>query len=163
MNTKDVERLFAYDQWANRRLVAAAALVSADDFSRDLGASFGSLRGTLLHVLWGERRWLHRWVDGGTIPDPSLEDFPTAAALERNWAELNQRRATYVKSLSDASLEIRLEIRGQEFQLADLITHVTNHSTYHRGQVALLLRQLGHTPPATDFRLWVAEGGPAAA
>lgn len=48
-------------------------------------------------------------------------------------------------------------VRGYEYALGELIQHLLNHSTYHRGQVALLLRQLGQSPPATDFRLFLTE------
>jgi uncharacterized damage-inducible protein DinB len=157
VNIKDVQRLFAYDQWANRRLLAAVALVPPGDFTRELGASFGSLRGTLLHILWGERRWLQFWVDGSAVPDAVLDAFPDTAALGDSWSVLEQARAAFVSELTDARLDTALTVRGQQFQLRELIQHIVNHSTYHRGQVALLLRQLGHTPPGTDFRLFLAE------
>jgi uncharacterized damage-inducible protein DinB len=157
VNVKDVERFFAYDQWANRRLVAAAALIPPGDFTRELGASFGSLRGTLLHILWGERRWLQFWVDGSAIPDAIPDAFPDTAALSSSWAVLERERAAFVSELTDARLDAPLTVRSQQFQLRELIQHIANHSTYHRGQVALLLRQLGHTPPATDFRVFLVE------
>lgn len=157
MNITDVQRFFAYDQWANRRLLAAAALVPPDAFTRDLDASFGSLRGTLLHILWGERRWLQFWVDGSAVPDAVPDAFPGTAALGDGWAILERDRAGFLSELTDAGLDAPFTVRGQQFQLRELIQHIVNHSTYHRGQVALLLRQLGHTPPATDFRLFLTE------
>ena len=158
MNSQDVHTFFAYDQWANRRLLVAAALVAPHDFTRELGASFGSLRGTLLHILLGERRWLQFWVDGSAIPDPAPNDFPNTAALGDSWTDLERARAAFTSKLTVERLDAPLTVRGQLFQLRELIQHVVNHSTYHRGQVALLLRQLGHTPPSTDSRLFLADG-----
>ena len=157
MNTKDVELFFAYDQWANRRLLAAAAGGSAIDFTRELGASFGSLRGTLLHILWGERRWLQFWVDGSTVLDAVPSDFPTPDTIGEAWTDVERQRSAFLAELTDARLDAQLTVRGQQFQLRELIQHIVNHSTYHRGQVALLLRQIGSTPPATDYRLFLAE------
>ena len=157
MNAEDVRTFFKYDQWANRRLLAAAGLVSPTDFTRELGASFGSLRGTLLHIMLGERRWLQRWVDGSTIPDAVPDDFPSAAAIGDAWTVLERERVAFASQLTDARLDASIDVRGQPFLLRELIQHIVNHSTYHRGQVALLLRQLGRTPPATDYRLFLAE------
>ena len=157
MNIQDVRTLFAYDRWANQRLLAAATRLTPADFTRELGASFGSVRGTLLHILWGERRWLRFWRDGSLIPDPVLNDFSDPASLDVSWSNLERDRQAFVVELTEEQLAARLTVRGQEFTLGELIQHILNHSTYHRGQVVLLLRQLGHTPPATDYRLFLSE------
>lgn len=157
MNTNDVRTLFTYNNWANRRILAACSKLAAAEFGRDLGASFGSVRGTLVHILWGEKRWLRFWLDGSLISDPPLEDFPDTVALEKSWSSLEQDRQAFAAELSEERLQARLTVRGQHFTLGELIQHILNHSTYHRGQVVLLLRQLGHTPPATDYRLFLSE------
>lgn len=157
MNTQDARTLFAYNLWGNRRLLDAASRLTPAEFTRDLGASFGSVRGTLVHILWGERRWLRFWVDGSLIAEPGPDELPDAAALEESASSLERDRRAFAAELSDSRLEGRLSVRGQDFALGELIQHALNHSTYHRGQVALLLRQLGHTPPATDYRLFLSE------
>jgi uncharacterized damage-inducible protein DinB len=70
---------------SSRRTVA----LLAEAFSKDLRASFGSVRGTLLHILWDEWGWLRYWQDGTFIPEFPLEDFATVAALEASWAALD--------------------------------------------------------------------------
>jgi uncharacterized damage-inducible protein DinB len=160
MNTPDVRTLFAYNRWANARLMAAAAALPQDEFTRDLGASFGSLRGTLLHIFAGERLWLQHWLDG-TRPQFDLDAYPDAAAVERIWNTWEAERAAFGESLTDERLASRIAVREHEYALADLVQHILNHSTYHRGQVTILLRQLGHTPPATDYRLFLNETGRA--
>ena len=157
MNARDARLLFAYDAWANRRLLAAAARLSADDFTRDLGASFESVRGTLLHILWGEKRHLEFWRDGVRIDDPQAEEFPDVESLRATWSLVEQAREAFAGALSDEDLARLLSVRGKQFALHELLQHVANHSTYHRGQVVLLLRQLGQQPPSTDFALFLLE------
>ena len=157
MNAQDAHLLFAYDAWANGRLLEAASRLGAHDFVRDLGASFGSVRGTLLHIMWGERRHLQFWRDGTRIDDPKVDDFPDAESLRSVWSIVERERKAFVETLSDDGLAAQLTVRGKDFRLHELVQHVVNHSTYHRGQVVLLLRQLGQTPPATDFALFLLE------
>ena len=128
-----------------------------DAFSKDLGASFGSVRGTLLHILWGEWGWLRYWQEGNFIREFPLEDFPTVASLEASWSELEQARRGFVAGLTDEALLEPRPLDEHTYSLAELIQQTLNHSTYHRGQVAVLLRQLGHAPPATDFRIFLTE------
>lgn len=149
--------LFAYDGWANRRLLEAAGRLSARDFTRDLGASFDSVRGTLLHIMWGEKRHLQFWRDGTRIDDPGVDDFRDVESLQGTWSIVEQERKAFLGALSDHDLGAPLNVRGKEFTLQELVQHVVNHSTYHRGQMALLLRQLGHQPPSTDFALFLRE------
>lgn len=163
MNAGDVRRLFAYNDWANHRVLVAAAPVSLGDFGRDLGASFGSLRGTLIHIMWGEKRWLQWWLDGTAVDDPPTAAFPDVGSLREAWLVCERNRNTFLSGLTDERLNALMDVRGASYRLADLMQHLLNHSTYHRGQVTLLLRQLGHTPAATDFRIFVnAIGSPAA-
>jgi len=157
VNISDVRNLFAYDEWANSRLTVAAAQLTSEEFTRELGASFGSVRGTLIHIMWGEKRWLQRWVDGSALPDPPTHEFKDPASLQDGWSHLVNDRRAFVAKLTEERLQSSMDNRGQTYTVAELIQHVTNHSTYHRGQVVLLLRQLGHSPPATDYRLFLSE------
>lgn len=159
MNTDTVRTLIAYDRWANHRLLAAACLLATEDFNRDLRASFGSIKGTLVHVLEGTWVWLRRWRGEDAVPVRAPNDFADAAALASSWATLDQQQQAFALELTDLRLEAPLTIRGHQYSLVQLIQHQLNHSTYHRGQVALLLRQLGHTPPATDYRVFLIEAG----
>ena len=134
MNTADVRRLFAYNDWANHRVLAASATVSLEDFGRDLGASFGSLRGTLIHILWGEKRWLQRWLDGSPLDDPPPASFPDVGSLGEAWLALERQRAAFLAALTDNRLDALLDIRGTNYRLVDLIQHLLTHSTYHRGR-----------------------------
>ena len=159
MNTQDARTLFGDDQWANRRLLAVARVLSPEDWGRDLRASFSSVQGTLVHILAGEWKWLRFWRGDPSVPVPTPEDCPDAVALEADWAALEQEQLAFAARLTDELLEGRQTVRGHRYCLAEMVQHVVNHSTYHRGQVALLLRQLGHRPPPTDFAVFLAEAG----
>ena len=168
MKIDDVETLYVYNRWANRRLLAAARLVEPPDFMRELVTSHGSLRGTLVHVLWGEWVWLQRW--GGDSPKRAFapDEFPDIASLESRWAQVERDQANFIGGLTDQRLRTLVSyenLQGQrwEYSLVHMMQHVVNHSSYHRGQVVTLLRQLGQIPPATDFLVFFDEAGSRAA
>ncbi|HEY1809208.1 MAG TPA: DinB family protein [Acidobacteriaceae bacterium] len=71
MTVEQLHSLALYNRWANTRLLQAAAVLSDEERERDLGASFGSLQGTLIHILWGERGWPHFWLAGSFVPVPT--------------------------------------------------------------------------------------------
>ena len=157
MTPADARTLVAYNRWANRRLLVAASLLSRDDFSRDMHASFGSVRGTLIHILWGEGRSLQFWKDGSVISDPAPDEYPTVAAIEAAWDLIEEEQQAFAAALTEQRLAATLQVNDSEYTLGELVQNILNHSTYHRGQVALLLRQIGHRPPSTDYRLFLTE------
>ena len=82
MNADDIRTLFAYDRWANERVFESVAHLPTAEFIRDLGTSHGSLRGTLVHVLWADWIWLQRWP-GESIVDENLRGPWSPAACEQ--------------------------------------------------------------------------------
>ena len=157
MTRQELDTSLAYNRWANRQLLQAAAALSADEFSKDMRASFGSVRGTLVHILWGESGWLRYWKERAFIAEFVLDDFPTVAALETRWSELEDAQRAYVAGLTDEALMEPRAVDEYTYTLGELIQQTLTHSTHHRGQAVLLLRQLGHTPPETDFRVFLTE------
>ncbi|MEO8349164.1 MAG: DinB family protein [Acidobacteriota bacterium] len=161
MNAEDIRALSGYSQWANGRLIDAARPVDPQDFTRDLGASFGSLKGTLLHILGGEWKWLQFWRGEKPSDLFAAEELPDVPAIDARRLVLEREQRAFTDALTDELLERRYSVRERDYSLGQTMQHALNHSTYHRGQVALLLRQLGHTPPATDFRLFLDSMGTA--
>lgn len=158
----DLGRLIEYTRWANHRVLRAAATLSVDDFKRDTGASHGGVRGTLTHMLSAEWIWLERWK--GVSPRHMMDegDFQDVVALRDRWIALEEHRASWFKSVRARDVGNVLTYQnteGREFQapLWQLVQHVTNHSTYHRGQVVILERLLGAKIPATDLVAWDRE------
>ncbi len=161
MNAEDFRTLFAYSQWANGRLIGAAQQVDPEDFARDLGASFKSLKGTLLHILGGEWKWLQFWRGEASTNLFAPEEFPDASAIDTRRLVLEREQRVFTDTLTDELLERRYSVKDRDYSLGQTMQHLFNHSTYHRGQVALLLRQLGHIPPATDYRVFLDSTGAA--
>jgi uncharacterized damage-inducible protein DinB len=152
MNLEDVRTLFAYNRWANRQLLEAVGQLSAEELDRDVRASFASLKGTLRHLLWGERSWLRFWEHKSFEPDLSPTDLPDLASILAAWTRLEEEQSAFARRLTDKKVAARCPVAENAYVLGELIQHAVNHSTHHRGQVTLMLRQLGKTPPNTGFR-----------
>ena len=154
MSPSHARRLFAFNGWANRRVLEAVRAVSPEDLHRDLRTSFGSIHGTLLHLVAGEWRWLQFWLDRPYEREYLPEEFPDAAAIERFWTEIATEQQAFAEALTEESMRTTKLVRGAQRPLADTLQHLLNHSSYHRGQVASLLRQTGYDPPAIDFLIF---------
>jgi uncharacterized damage-inducible protein DinB len=164
VNTDEMRTLYGYNRWANRRLRGAARLLQWEDFIRNLHTSHGSIRGTLVHIVWAEWLWLRRWRGESPKQIFAPEDFQDWAALEFCWTALESEQQSFLECLNDELLKTRVSyenLQGErwEYSLAQMMQHTVNHSSYHRGQVVTLLRQLGQTPPATDMLIFVDEKG----
>jgi uncharacterized damage-inducible protein DinB len=149
-------RLFEYTSWANALTLRCAATVSVDDFKKDLGASFGGIRGTLVHTMGAEWIWLERFK--GVSPRQFVDEgeFPDVVTLRDRWAAIEAHRDAWLRGLRDADLSGPLRysnLKGEPFEapLWQLVQHVANHSTYHRGQAVAFLKQLGARPQSTDL------------
>ena len=168
MTPEVMRQLFAYDAWANRRSLGACAALTPEQFTQDLGSSFSSVRDTLAHIVGAQFVWLERFhgrVPPGLLP-PS--DFPDLASLTARSGELQQSLTDYVNGLSAEDLAGKFEYRDLKGNAHSnvrwhVLQHLANHGTYHRGQVATLLRQLGVKPVSTDLIAFYRERAAAAA
>lgn len=152
---EDARTLFAYDAWANRRLLDACGALTPEQFTKDLGSSFRSVRDTLAHIMGAEWLWLERF-QGRTATLLNPEQFPDIASLRTRWTQVESGLTSYVGGLSAADLERSFDYRDMKGNphtslLWQTLQHLANHSTYHRGQVTTMLRQLGAKPIGTDL------------
>jgi len=162
MTRADFTFLFAYNRWANARTLDAAARLTPDQFTRDLGNSFASVRDTLVHIYGAEWIWLERWKGASPTSALSAGDFPDVTIIASRWKELEGEQSAFLAGLSDADLAQPLEyanLKGERFTgpVGRLMQHLINHSTYHRGQITTMLRQLGATPASTDLVTFLRE------
>lgn len=169
MNKNDIQLLFAYDRWANNRVLQAVSALNPDQFTRDLGGSFRSVRDVLVHIVGGEWGWITYWKEAhpsakGLVDLWDRNDvlfhpqaFPSFEAVRLKWAEVEKEQIKFVNSVTEESLRRMLPFGETQLTLAHLMVHVSNHSTYHRGQVALMMRQLKAAPLATDFYEFLVE------
>lgn len=156
MNTEDIRLLYDYNFWANRRILEACRPLTPEQFTRSLGSSFPSVHATLVHICEAEWLWLERW-HGRSAPGlrpPS--DFPDFSSVERRWTEVERNLIDYVASLraEDLARVVHHKTTQGVPQAAphwQMLQHLVNHGTYHRGQVATMLRQLGSKAISTDL------------
>lgn len=163
MNIDDVRTLFAFNRWANDRILDAVSPLNLNEFTRDLRTSHVSVRGTLVHMLWAEWIWFRRWEGESPKILISDDEYEDVEAIASQWHDLDRERQRFLETLTDAGLERVFGYENRqdehwEYSLVSSMQHVVNHSSYHRGQVVTLLRQLGKTPPATDFLVFFDEG-----
>jgi uncharacterized damage-inducible protein DinB len=156
--------LYRYNRWANRKTLAAASSLDPENFTRALGNSFSSVRDTLVHILGAEWIWLERW--NGRFPRSLLAapEFSDVAAITQRWKQVEDGQTTFLHSRTPSDLNKNLSYVNQKgetwsYPLVQQMVHVVNHSTYHRGQVTTLLRQLGAQPATTDFLNYYDEQG----
>ena len=166
MTIEEIRTLFAFNRWANDRVLDACGRLSHDEFVRELGTSHNSVRGTLVHILWSEWIWFRRWMGESPKTVFSENDYPDLGVIRPRWAALDRERSELLGALTGRRLQEMFgyeNLRGErwEYTYQHAMQHVVNHSSYHRGQVVTLLRQLGKVPPSTDFLLYFDEGAPA--
>ena len=160
----EARSLLAYAAWANGLLLAAAERLSPEAVTRDLRSSYPSVRDTLVHTLWSEWIWLERLR--GSSPrevfDPA--GFPTVAAIRTRWGTVQDGYAALLGApgVDLARLVTYTNRKGEQctYPVGQILRHVVNHATHHRGQVVTMLRQLGEVPPTTDYLVFVDLGMP---
>jgi uncharacterized damage-inducible protein DinB len=167
MTPQDIQSLFAYNAWANQRTLAACRQISPDQFTREIGGSFRSLRDLLVHIAGVEWLYLERWHGRSPTALPWKEGFATLESIESLWNEVERELLARVAALTPEALDHPLPFRntqGNVFSqsLAQVLQHLVNHSTYHRGQVATALRQLGGKAQGTDLIAFYRERDAAA-
>lgn len=156
MTLHEARLLHAFNSWASERIFDAVAAISPEDFTRDLKASHRSIHGTLTHLVASEKKWLARCTGSSSAVTLEPPDAPSAAALKEVWEQTGYATARWLGGLSDAKLQETFTMTTPDgathtHTLAQALQHVVNHSTYHRGQIVTLLRQLGLTPPSTGM------------
>lgn len=157
MDINDFRLLYDFNAWANRHTLDSCAGLAPDQFLRGLGSSFGSVRDTLAHIYGAEWIWHERFRDrvpaGGL---PSAADFPDFDSIRTRLTEMDATLVDYVAALKPEDLHRVIEFKTMTSgvvtaPLAHFLQHLSNHGTYHRGQIATMLRQLGTKATGTDL------------
>ena len=169
--------LAEYNEWMNARLYESSGRLSAEELSRDRGAFFGSLLGTLNHLVVGDTIWLKRFAEHPAKPAAleAVRRLPMPAALDQvlftGLPDLAARRTvldaaitSWSAVLTQADLDHVLHYtntRGVSSQrrMSKLLTHFFNHQTHHRGQASTLLFQAGQDIGATDLLVLIPNEG----
>ena len=156
MTVKDLETLYDYGNWANKRLLDVLSTLTPEQFTMPVTGSSASVRHKMVHMLSAEWGWLDRC--GGEKRGPALSpgDYPTAEALAGQWMRVDRSMRSFLLSLRDQDLVRLVEFSfggGPKYAmpLGELLHHAAIHGIHHRGQVSMLLRSLGCVPPGFDI------------
>ncbi|MFC1960396.1 DinB family protein [Chloroflexota bacterium] len=164
MQTSDLRLLFEYNYWASRRLIEVAASLSDDQFTQALfDADPDSVRDKMVHTFSAEWLWRLRCQDG--ISPPRLlhgEEFPTVDVVRSRWAVEEAAMMKYLTGLSDLDLTKSIYYTtttgaGRKNVLWQILTHVVNHGTQHRSEIATMLTELGHSPGDMDLIVFMRQ------
>ncbi len=147
-----------YNQWMNSKLYELCAGIPDAERKRDRGAFFGSVHGTLNHLLYGDLAWLSRFTgDPAQVPRLGAELYADFGELRAERRRVDVRILDWASDLPDAWLRSPFAFTSQtdganrELPTWVLVVHLFNHQTHHRGQLTTLLTQLGHDPGETDL------------
>jgi uncharacterized damage-inducible protein DinB len=156
MDKKDIQRLYKYNDWANQRTIDAVKGLSDEQLYQKIGGSYESLFKTLAHILMAEWLWNER-IRGKSPTDIFYgEVYETLPALLEKWGQITAELREFMDGLSDDDLKKVVNyafLSGESASrpLWHILQHVVNHGSYHRGQIATLVRQLGGKPVSTDM------------
>jgi uncharacterized damage-inducible protein DinB len=159
--------LFQYNQWADRRLLDVCSALTNEQFTRDLGSSFRSVRDTLVHLYGAEWVWNERIEGRSPTSLVAGTGFPDLESARTKLEEMDNFYIEYVSRLTPQDLERVIHYKsfaGDELSnpLWQTLHQLTNHASYHRGQIITLLRQLGAKPVTTDLIAFYRERAAAA-
>ena len=151
MTTAYFKKLFDYDFWANERMLASMEATA--------GLAEEAVK-KMSHILMAKALWLSRLIPGTLTPD--LQALVTPAEGRRLNGELKDRAEKYLSSITEGQLAEKIAYKNTkgipfEFPLVDILAHMANHGTYHRGQVATLIKRSGGNPPETDYIVFIRQ------
>ena len=156
-----------YSAWASARVVGATSQLSSEELNRDFGTADRSVLGTLVHTFAGDRLWFSR-VSGGPHPGFITDADRSLAVLQNDWPAIYERWKKWAGQLTDESVLGSVsykDLKGNPWTTTiwQVVLHVVNHGTHHRGQASGFLRSMGHTPPQLDLIYYYRDLGSAKA
>jgi uncharacterized damage-inducible protein DinB len=162
MTLQEITQLVAFNRWANQAFFDALSQLPAEQYQQDMQSSHGGIQGTLAHIIGAERGWLSRWQGKSETGTAAISQTPSVAELRTLWEGVCYEMGQFLTSLDDQKLQEALSttarLGSHTASYAQMIQHVIDHSSYHRGQIVTMLRQLGVTPPSTGLLRFYRDG-----
>jgi len=157
-----MKELYDYNIWANHKTLDSLEPLTNEQFTAPMGGSFASIRDTVVHIIGAEWIWWQRCI--GERPKGLLDpaSFPDVAACRERWKEIEDGYLSLVKNadLDEDVTYINRHGNQYTYSIGKILLHNANHSTYHRGQIVTLLRQVGAKPAVTDYLVFIDERSP---
>jgi len=162
MTLSDVKLFFDYIYWARTRVLDIVETLPQEQFTRDMKTSHVSIHQTLVHMFGSEKLWLTRWQGASPTSRERPEDYPTPAAVRIRWSEIENEVRTFLAGMKeeDALKNLTystLEGNTVSYPWWNTAAQVTNHSSYHRGQIITMLRQQDVKATGTDIIMYFKE------
>jgi len=151
MRLEDLRSLLEYHYWARDRMLAALDGLAPELYARDLGSSFRSIRDTAVHIYAAEWAWYARWQGESPTALSQAGTFPDVASLRRTWVEHEAKMRAFLEESGTRGLDRVIEYKllsgdPGASPFWQMLQHVVNHASYHRGQITTMLRQVGASP-----------------
>ncbi len=152
MTYDDLHLLIDYNYWARDRVLDAVSAITPEQFTRPMGNSFNSVRDTIAHICAAEDIWIARLKGEKPQGLKKPERLPDVEAARKEWAELEGEMREQLAKFGPEAVARTIEyqdLRGNDHSdlLWQILQHVVNHGSYHRGQITTMLRQLDAAPP----------------
>ena len=162
MNRESLKDFYDYNIWANHKTLDTLEPLTNEQFAAPMGGSFASIRDTVVHIIGAEWIWWQRCI--GERPKGLLDPagFPDVAACRARWKEIDDGYLSLVKGadLDEDVTYINRHGNQYTYSIGKILLHNVNHSSYHRGQIVTLLRQVGAKPAVTDYLVFIDERSP---
>ena len=162
MSKQDFLILYQYNAWSNAKILDAASNVTQEQFLAPAPFPHGSLRGTLVHALFGEWVWRNRWEGNSPTHRLKPEDFPTIESLRERWLAEESKLMDFAESVTDEKLNQPFNYNNTSGKpltkiLWQAMVHVVNHGTQHRTEAAAMLTDFGCSPGDIDLIYFLDE------
>ena len=163
MHAAQARTMAAYNRWMNERLYSVCSELTDGERKADRRAFFGSIHGTLNHLLLGDRIWMGRFTANPfAVSSLDQEIYSDFSELRSQRSALDNEIESWSSELTDETLDGKLEYTSivnpepRSYDMWLCVTHFFNHQTHHRGQLTALLSQVGKDYGVTDL-VWLPE------
>lgn len=149
---EEITLLVDYNYWARDRLLEAVSALTQEQFTRDLGSSFGSVRDTIAHICDAESIWLRRWRGEQPTGFQNADRMTDVAAARREWTELERGVRAVLQEPGAAGVERTMEYKDMRGAARSdvfwqMLQHVVNHGSYPSMTVPLFCDLQGYILP----------------
>ena len=156
--------LFAYNQWANNRVLNNASELFLKDLKKKHGHSWGSIHDVLVHMMSAEWIWLRRLQGHSPKGLLSPQEFSTIESIRTRWSTIASNQLAFIRDQDEQSLMLHVSYRntaGKAFTLKvwQILVHVANHATHHRGELAAMFAVLDAPHDEEDWLFFFLERG----